>query len=138
MLTITLWHHPGCSKSQRALELLRGLDLDVQLREYLESPPSRDELLAVLGALGLRPRDLARAREPLFGELGLESASDDAILEALLSHPSLLERPIALRTDAGKLRAALGRPPVRVLEVVAPSMGVGPHVAAAIASRERS
>jgi arsenate reductase len=133
MLSVTLWHHPGCSKSQRALEHLRELGLDVQVREHLASPPSHDELRAVLTALTLRPSELAREKEPLFAELGLDGATEERIFDALVRHPVLIERPIALREDRGKLRAALGRPPVRVLEVVAPSMEMAPHVAEAIA-----
>jgi arsenate reductase len=133
MLAVALWHHPTCSKSQRALEHLRELGLDVQVREVLVSPPSREELERVLTALKLRPSELARKKEPLFSELGLDGASEGNILDALSTHPVLIERPIALREDRGTLRAALGRPPIRVLEVVAPSMELAPHVAEAIA-----
>ncbi|MBM4375909.1 MAG: arsenate reductase (glutaredoxin) [Deltaproteobacteria bacterium] len=133
MATVTLWHDPDCSKSRRALAHLEELGIDVTVRAYRKEPPTRDELLAVLAALGLPASGLARRNEALFDELGLGSASDATILDAMLAYPSLIERPIAVRFEHGKLRAALGRPPVRVLEVVAPSMEFAPHVADAIA-----
>ncbi|MBM4358627.1 MAG: arsenate reductase (glutaredoxin) [Deltaproteobacteria bacterium] len=134
-MTITLWHHPTCSKSRAAADLLRSLGVGVALRDYLASPPTRDELQVMLAALGLPPSQLARRREPLFHELDLASATEDEILEALVAHPSLLERPIAVREDHGQLRATLGRPAARVLELVAPSMAHAPHVVEAIARR---
>lgn len=133
MLTVTLWSRPGCSQSERAKELLEELGVVVAERSLDRSPPSREEIVAVLSALSLTPRALARRKEPRFLELGLATRSEAEVLDALVAWPELVERPIALRQDGARLRAALGRPPVRVLELVAPTMDAMGGLAATIA-----
>jgi arsenate reductase len=122
MTTVDLWLRRGCSKCERAEALLAELPVEVRTRDLAETPPTRAELEAVLRALELRPSDLARRKEPLFVELGLAARSEAEVLDALVANPALVERPIALRLEGGRLRAALGRPPVRVLEVLAPTL----------------
>jgi arsenate reductase len=109
---IELWHNPRCSKSRAAHELLGNR---ATTRRYLEDPPSRAELEAVLVKLGTAdPRVIVRTGEPAYA--GLEAADRDELLDAMVAHPELVERPIAIRGD----RAVLGRPPERVLELLQP------------------
>lgn len=109
---IELWHNPRCSKSRAAHELLGDR---ATTRRYLEQPPTREELEAVLTKLGTDdPRTIVRTGEPAYA--GLEAATREELLEAMVAHPELVERPIAIRGD----RAVLGRPPERVLELLQP------------------
>lgn len=115
MNEIVIYHNPRCSKSRAALELLEANGVEPEVVRYLEQPPTRAELEALLGQLGLAPRDLVRRGETLFRELGLslESPAED-LLNAMAEHPILIERPIVVRGD----RAVLGRPPESVLELL--------------------
>jgi arsenate reductase len=107
---IELWHNPRCSKSRAAHELLGNR---ATTRRYLEDPPSRAELEAVLVKLGTAdPRVIVRTGEPAYA--GLEAADRDELLDAMVAHPELVERPIAIRGD----RAVLGRPPEWVLDLL--------------------
>ncbi|HEX5421446.1 MAG TPA: arsenate reductase (glutaredoxin) [Gammaproteobacteria bacterium] len=115
-MTITLFHNPRCSKSRAALALLRERGVEPILVEYLNTPPSREELRRIVKFLDIPPHDLLRRGEPEYRELGLEdpSVDDEAIFAAIAEHPILLERPIAI---AGQ-HAVIGRPPERVLELL--------------------
>jgi arsenate reductase len=109
---IELWHNPRCSKSRAAHDLLGDR---ATTRRYLEDPPTRAELEAVLVKLGTDdPRLIVRTGEPAYA--GLEAADRDELIDAMVAHPELVERPIAIRGD----RAVLGRPPERVLELLQP------------------
>jgi len=109
---IELWHNPRCSKSRAAHDLLGDR---ATTRRYLEDPPTRAELEAVLVKLGTDdPRLIVRTGEPAYA--GLEAADRDELIAAMVAHPELVERPIAIRGD----RAVLGRPPERVLELLQP------------------
>jgi arsenate reductase len=114
MSKVTIWHNPRCTKSRQTLKLLeeRGVEPDVIL--YLQDPPSADELERVLGALGMEPQELMRKKEAR--EAGLHKADLDrrALVEAMVEHPIVIERPVVLK---GK-RAALGRPPEDVLRIL--------------------
>lgn len=116
-MKITLFHNPRCSKSREALALLQARGVQPQIVEYLKNPPTAAELKRVLGLLGMTPRELMRRKEAAYAENGLDDPklSDDALIAAMVANPILIERPIAL---AGN-RAALGRPPETVLEVLA-------------------
>ena len=109
---LTLYHNPRCSTSRRALELLREHGVEPDIVAYLEVGWTRPALRSLLARMGAGPRDLLRRKEPLAA--GLENASDDAILDAMIAHPILVERPIAA-SDGG---ARIGRPPERVLELL--------------------
>ncbi len=113
---VTIFHNPRCSKSRQTLELLREHGAQPQIIEYLKTPPDKTTLTRLLKALGLRPRELMRRKERPYKELGLDdpTLSDDALIEAMVEHPILMERPIVLSRG----RAALGRPPERVLELL--------------------
>ena len=112
----TIYHNPRCSKSRQTLALLEERGIGPRVVDYLKTPPSAAELKTILKKLGLRPRDLIRKGEPLYAELGLKDRDlDDAALIALMvANPILIERPIVV--SGGK--AAIGRPPESVLEIL--------------------
>lgn len=116
MSEVTLYHNPRCSKSRAALELLRSRGVEPTIVAYLDAPPDGPALAELLRKLGVGPRQVLRTGEPEYAELGLaDPALDDAaLLQAIASHPRLLERPIAVRGA----RAVIGRPPERVLELL--------------------
>jgi len=116
MNQVRLFHNPRCSKSREALALLEARGVAVEIVDYQQSPPTRAELIALLAALNVGPRALLRTGEPEYAELGLSHASldDDALVDALLQHPRLMERPVFLRGE----RAVIGRPPERVLDLL--------------------
>ena len=106
MAALELWHNPRCSKSRAALALLEAQRRPFTLRLYLEAPPTREALAAVIQALGLTPRSFLRRKEDAFKTLGLAEASEEACLDAMVAHTVLIERPVLVAGD----RAALGRP----------------------------
>lgn len=112
----TIYHNPRCSKSRQTLQLLKDNGIEPVVVEYLKTPPDKAQLKAILKQLGLPPRELMRHKEKEYLENHLDdpSLSDEALIEAMIAHPKLIERPIVL-TDKG---TALGRPPESVLEVL--------------------
>ena len=112
----TILHNPMCGTSRKTLEILRDSDADVTVIEYLKETPSRDELKRLYERAGITPREGLRAREPLAAELGLldEGVSDDAILDAMVQHPILIERPL-VETEKG---VRLCRPQDQVREIL--------------------
>ena len=115
-MAITIFHNPRCSKSRATLALLQERGLEPQIRLYLEDPPDAEELRSILDRLGLTARELLRKGEAEYREQGLadKSLTEDQLIEAMVATPRLIERPIVL---AGN-RAALGRPPEAVLEIL--------------------
>lgn len=116
MSDVTLYHNPRCSKSRQTLELLRARGIAPTIVEYLNAPPSIDELDRILKLLGLEPRDLMRRKEAVYKDLALDDESHDrhSLLQAMVEHPILIERPIAVANG----RASIGRPPENVLGVL--------------------
>ncbi|HET9273496.1 MAG TPA: arsenate reductase (glutaredoxin) [Methyloceanibacter sp.] len=115
-MTVAIYHNPRCSKSRATLELLEAQGVKPKVIEYLKTPPSAAELKAILKKLGLSPRDLVRKGEAFFAELGLKDRqlSDDRLITLMVANPILIERPIVV--SGGK--AAIGRPPEKVLEIL--------------------
>ena len=115
-MTIRIFHNPRCSKSRATLALLQERGIDPEIRLYLENPPDAAQLRSILGKLGLAARDLVRKGEAEFRELGLSdpSLTEDQLIAAMAANPRLIERPIVLAGD----RAAIGRPPEAVLEIL--------------------
>jgi arsenate reductase len=115
-MTITIFHNPRCSKSRATLALLQARGMEPHIRLYLQDPPDAAEIRSVLKKLGISARELLRKGEAEFREQGLgdDSLGDDALIEAMAATPKLIERPIVI---AGR-RAAIGRPPEAVLEIV--------------------
>jgi arsenate reductase len=112
---ITVWANDRCSKSRGAEAILQERGVDYVRIPYLEDAPSRADLERVLRLLGTDdPRVLIRAGEPEYAELGLAGATDDELLEALATHPGLLQRPVIIRGD----RAVVARPAEKVLELL--------------------
>lgn len=117
MTDAILYHNPRCSKSRAALELLQQRGIEPQVLRYLETPPDAEQLRQLLRQLDLTPRQLLRSGEDEYRSLGLDNPAldDDQLIAAMLSHPRLIERPILVVGE----RAVVGRPPERVLELLA-------------------
>lgn len=111
-----IWHNPRCSKSRQTLALLEEQGIRPKIVKYLETPPSADEIDRVLHLLGREPRELMRTGEREYAENGLgdDSLGRDELIAAMVTHPKLIERPVVIRGE----RAALGRPPEAVLEIL--------------------
>jgi arsenate reductase len=115
-MTIEIFHNPRCSKSRATLALLEERGLEPKIRLYLEDPPDPAELSSILGRLGITARELLRKGEAEYRELGLADAAltDKALIDAMCANPRLIERPIVLNGG----RAAIGRPPESVLDIL--------------------
>ena len=90
----TIHHNPLCGTSRKTLEILRKSGVDVTINEYLATPPTRDELQRLYARAGISPREGLRAKEPQAAELGLADADDETILDAMMAHPVLINRPL--------------------------------------------
>ena len=112
----TIYHNPKCGTSRKTLDILRDSGADVWIHEYLKNPPTRDQLERLYRSAGITPRQGLREKEPLAGELGLTrpGVSDGEILDAMVRHPILIERPL-VETPKG---VRLCRPQERVREIL--------------------
>lgn len=112
----TIYHNPRCGTSRKTLELLQEAGAEVQVVEYLKQPPSKAELKRLYDRAGMTAEEGIRAKEPLADDLDLLSGrvSDDAILDAMVENPILIERPL-VETDKG---VRLCRPPDKVREIL--------------------
>jgi len=112
----TMYHNPRCSKSRETLELLRARGIEPEIVEYLQSPPDARQLEQILDMLGLQPRQLMRTGETEYKEHNLAdtSLSRGELIQAMVDHPKLIQRPLVLNNG----KAALGRPPEVVLEIL--------------------
>ncbi len=113
-MTITIYHNPRCSKSRQTLALLEERGVSHSVVQYLETPPSVDELRAIITMLGISARDLMRKKDAAEAGLDDPALSDDALIRAMVEHPIVIERPIVV---AGN-KAAIGRPPESVLDIL--------------------
>jgi arsenate reductase (glutaredoxin) len=115
-MAATIWHNPKCSTSRKVLARLQEAGLKPEVVEYLKTPPSRTKLKALIAAAGITPRGLLRKKEPAYRELKLDDPKlgDEALLDAMLKQPILIERPI-VETERG---ARLCRPPELVDEIL--------------------
>ncbi|WP_194098120.1 arsenate reductase (glutaredoxin) [Marivivens aquimaris] len=109
-----LWHNPRCSKSRETLALLKDNGFDPSIRLYLETPPDADELRELLTMLGITANDLARKKEKEFKDLNLAAADEATLIDAMIAHPRLIERPILINGS----KAAIGRPPENMLAIL--------------------
>jgi arsenate reductase len=105
MKKITIYHNPACGTSRNTLAMIRASGVEPEVIEYLKNPPSRDRLLELIAAMGISPRDLLREKGTPFNELGLGdvSLSDDVLIDAMLQHPILINRPIVVSDKGAKL-----------------------------------
>ena len=111
----TVWFNPNCSKCRGARDLLADRGVEADYVRYLEDAPTRDELERVMKLLGTDdPRSMMRTGEAVYTELGLAEAGRDALLDAMVAHPILIERPIVIRGD----RAVIARPPEKLLDLL--------------------
>lgn len=115
-IDIVIYHNPACGTSRNTLALIRNAGIEPHVIEYLKSPPSRAQLQSLLARMGIGARELLREKGTPYQELGLDDASldDDALLDAMVSHPLLINRPIVV-SPAG---VALCRPSERVLDLL--------------------
>ncbi|MDF2583659.1 MAG: hypothetical protein K0R33_2302 [Mycobacterium sp.] len=109
-----IYHNPKCSTSRKTLDLLRENGIEPEIVLYLKTPPTRAELVTMITDAGIGVRAAVRKRESLYGELGLADASDDELLDAMVEHPILIERPFVV-TDKG---TRLARPIDKVHEIL--------------------
>ncbi|USD38754.1 MULTISPECIES: arsenate reductase (glutaredoxin) [Ferrimonas] len=109
-----IWHNPRCSKSRQTLALLEQQGITPEIFEYLKTPPTQAQLEQVLALLKLSPRALMRTKEAEYKAQGLADANDAQLIQAMLTTPKLIERPIVVHQQ----RAAIGRPPEQVLEIL--------------------
>ena len=98
-----IYHNPRCSTSRRTLELLHAFGIQAEVVEYLKTPPSRAELSVMIRAAGIDVRAAVRKREALYAELGLADATDDELLDAMVEHPILIERPFVVTPKGTRL-----------------------------------
>ena len=115
-MSVTIYHNTRCSKSRQTLQLLRDNGVEPIIIEYLEAPPDAATLMEILGKLELEPRGLMRKTEEAYKENGLadEGLGESALVDAMVTNPILIERPIVLANG----KAALGRPPESVLKIL--------------------
>lgn len=113
---LKILHNPRCSKSRQTLALLEERGLEPEIIEYLKTPPSSEELKRILQSLTMSPRELLRTKEAEYKDNGLDNPElgDQDIIDAMIAHPKLIERPIVLNGS----KAAIGRPPENVLDIL--------------------
>ncbi len=116
MSKVTIYHNPQCGTSRNTLALIRNSGIEPEVIEYLKTPPSRETLKEIAQATGAPLRELIRSKEPPYQELGLDdnSKSDEQLLDAMLAHPVLINRPIVI-TEMG---TRLCRPSEQVLDIL--------------------
>lgn len=122
-MSITIYHNPDCGTSRNTLAMIRQSGEEPHVIEYLITPPSRDELVNLIRDMGIRPRELLRKKGTPFDELGLADPkwSDDELIDFMLAHPILINRPIVVTP----LGTRLCRPSEAVLDVL-PNADIGP------------
>lgn len=116
MSKITFYHNPRCSKSRQALALLEDQGADLNIVRYLDTPPTLSTLKNLAAALNVNPRAFMRRSEAIYKDLDLDrdDLSEGALLKAIVEHPKLLERPIAVKDGC----AVIGRPPEDILKIL--------------------
>ena len=115
-MRVKIYHNPRCGKSRQTLQLLQEQGIEPEIIEYLKTPPSADELNDILLKLSMEPRDLMRKKEAEYKASGLndETLDRQVLINGMVSHPILIERPIVIAND----KAAIGRPPEAVLIIL--------------------
>ena len=112
----TIFHNSRCSKSRQTLDILQQQGADIEIVEYLKTPPDATQIKQLCEMLGIGVRDVMRSGETVYKDLGLgdQSLSDDQLLAAMVENPILIQRPIVVANN----QARIGRPPESVLEIV--------------------
>ncbi|NOT16025.1 MAG: arsenate reductase (glutaredoxin) [Methylotenera sp.] len=116
MMSVTIYHNPACGTSRNTLAMIRASGVEPEVIEYLKTPPSREKLVALITAMGGNVRAIIREKGTPYSELGLEdeNLSDDVLIDAMLQHPILINRPIVTTTKG----VQLCRPSERVLDIL--------------------
>ncbi|TRL40611.1 arsenate reductase (glutaredoxin) [Rhizobium straminoryzae] len=124
-MNVTIYHNPACGTSRNTLALIRHAGIEPSVIEYLQTPPSRDTLKTMIADAGLSVREAIREKGTPFAELGLDNPAltDEQLLDAMLEHPILINRPFVVTP----LGTRLSRPSERVLEIL-PETFTGPFV----------
>ncbi|EWS97399.1 arsenate reductase (glutaredoxin) [Pseudoalteromonas sp. SCSIO 43095] len=115
-MSVTIYHNPRCSKSRETLNLLQSKNIEPSVVEYLKTPLSHEQISTLVSQLGFNSaRDLMRTKEEQYKALNLKDEnSESELIDAMVNHPKLIERPIVVNNN----KAALGRPPENVLSVL--------------------
>lgn len=121
-MSVTIYHNPACTTSRNVLAMLRASGEEPEVIEYLKEPPSRERLKELLAALDMTPRQLLRRKGTPYDELGLDDPkwTDDELIELMLAHPILIERPIVVAPKG----TVLARPSEKVLDIL-PNPDIG-------------
>ena len=115
MSNIQIWHNPRCSKSRATLKLLEERGINPEIIKYLETPHTKEQIKTLLSMLNITPRELMRTKEDIYKELNLkEEKSDEKLIEAMVKHPKLIERPIVIKNK----KATIGRPIENIIELL--------------------
>jgi arsenate reductase len=115
-VNVTIYHNPACGTSRNTLGLIRNAGIEPAVIEYLKTPPTRAELVSLIAQMGIRPRDLLRQKDTPYGELGLDdpNLTDDQLIDAMIEHPILINRPLVVTP----LGVKLCRPSEAVLDIL--------------------
>lgn len=121
-MTVTIYHNPDCGTSRNTLAMIRGAGIEPTIIAYLDTPPSRMRLIELIDKAGLSVRDALRIKDTPYAELGLDNPelSDDALIDAMLAHPVLINRPF-VETSHG---VRLCRPSELVLDILPEALGI--------------
>ena len=121
MTDIVIYHNPACGTSRNTLAMIRNAGIEPHVIEYLKTPPAHALLVQLIGRAGMKPRDLLREKGTPYAELGLgdEALPDDALLDAMMAHPILINRPIVVSPKGVRLC----RPSEDVLDLLPPQRG---------------
>ena len=112
---IEIYHNPRCRKSREGLSVLENAGVEFRIVKYLDTPPTADELAAILKKAGMKPMELVRTKESIWKEnFKGKSLTDEEIIQAMAQYPKLIERPIVINGD----KAVLGRPAEKILEIL--------------------
>lgn len=124
-MTVTIYHNPACGTSRNTLAMIRQSGEEPEVIEYLKNPPSRERLAELVAAMGIAPRQLLREKGTPYAELGLGDPkwSDEALIDVMIAHPILINRPIVVTP----LGTRLCRPSEAVLDIL-PNPDIGPFV----------
>lgn len=122
-MSVTIYHNPSCGTSRNTLAMIRASGVEPEIIEYVKTPPSRERLVELIAAMGGKVRALFREKGTPYAELGLDNASlsDDALIDTMLQHPILINRPIVVTNKGVKLC----RPSELVLDILEnPNIGI--------------
>ena len=115
MANVTIWHNPRCGKSRDGVKLLEEKGVDAEVVKYLDTPPTKEEVKAVLKMIGISARELMRTKEAIYKELNLKEETDEEkLIEAMVANPKLIERPVVIKDG----KAAIGRPIENIIDLL--------------------